>query len=315
MKVAVIGAGNWGKNLVRTYSQLGALEAVVDTDPQILANIVADYREVKAYHDFNDALSDQVDGLVVATPAPTHYNLAQRALRAGKDVFVEKPLAMTADEAEELVILAAKYNRILMVGHLLLYQPAICFIKELVDAGEIGELRFMHQERMKLGRVRSVENVLWSFGVHDVAVLAYLIGARPQLVTAKGHCALQPGIEDDVHLDLLYPGNVSAHLHVSWLWPERRRRLTVVGSKGMLVYDETLQRVHLHHKSIDHQLQNMDGGSEVVFEGAGEPLKLECQHFLECVARRERPISDGESAVEVVRVLEEAQAQLKGDRP
>jgi len=315
VKVAVIGAGNWGKNLVRTYSQLGALEAVVDTDPQILANIVADYREVKAYHDFNDALSDQVDGLVVATPAPTHYNLAQRALRAGKDVFVEKPLAMTADEAEELVILAAKYNRILMVGHLLLYQPAICFIKELVDAGEIGELRFMHQERMKLGRVRSVENVLWSFGVHDVAVLAYLIGARPQLVTAKGHCALQPGIEDDVHLDLLYPGNVSAHLHVSWLWPERRRRLTVVGSKGMLVYDETLQRVHLHHKSIDHQLQNMDGGSEVVFEGAGEPLKLECQHFLECVARRERPISDGESAVEVVRVLEEAQAQLKGDRP
>jgi predicted dehydrogenase len=198
-----------------------------------------------------------------------------------------------------------------MVGHLLLYQPAIRWIKDFLDSKALGEIWSFHQERLNLGRVRSVENALWSLGVHDIATLLYLIGQAPEEVRVVGQAVLQPNVEDDVYLHLRFPGGIRAHLHASWLWPEKRRRLTIIGEAGMLVYDEVNQAVTFHRKGITPQLTNRDEGEEVVFRNYGEPLKHEITHFLECVAEGKKPLTDGESAIPVVKVLEEASRQLE----
>lgn len=311
MKVGVIGAGNWGRNLVKTFYRLGELAAVAEINPDIRHKLSAEYPGVSFHDGYRDLLEKDIPAVAIVTPAHTHYRIAREALLAGKDVFVEKPLALSKAEAEELVEVAKKQNRILMAGHLLLYQPAIRWIKNYIDSGAIGKVAFLTQERLKLGRVRAVENVLWSFGVHDIAVLLYLVGEKPQEVRAAGQRFLQENIEDDVHLHLRFAGGVQAHLHVSWLWPETRRRLTIVGSEAMLTYDELEQEVVLHKKRVAPDLQHHDGGSEVVFRGSEEPLLLECRHFLECLERRISPLSDGRSAVEVIEVLEAADGQLK----
>jgi len=312
VKVAVLGAGKWGINLVRTFHELGALAAVVEVDAGRRAWLQAQYPDVQVFAGPEPVWRSTIPAVVVATPVPTHYELARQALLAGKDVFVEKPLTLSVAEAPELVELARRQGRILMVGHLLLYQPAIRWLKERLAEGLVGRICSLHQERLNLGRVRSAENVLWSLGVHDVAVLLYLVGRPPELVSATGQRVLQPGIEDDIYVHLRFPGDVQAHLHVSWLWPEKRRRLTIVGSEAMVVYDELAQRVTLHRKRISSTLEHRDEGFEVVYQGDGEPLRLECEHFLEAVRSRQRPVSDGESGVEVLRVLEQAERQLRG---
>ncbi|GEA16560.1 hypothetical protein E308F_28060 [Moorella sp. E308F] len=313
MNVGVIGAGNWGKNLVRTFHRLGELAGVAEVNPELQKAIRTDYPGVTVYKEAGEIIASDVPAVAVATPAHTHYRVAREALLAGKDVFVEKPLALSRAEAEELVDLAAAKNRILMAGHLLLYQPAIQWLKNYIASGAVGDVAYLSQERLKLGRVRAVENVLWSFGVHDIAVLLYLVGEKPQEVKAAGQCFLQEGIEDDVHVHLKFSGGVQAHLHVSWLWPEQRRRLTIAGSKAMLTYDELAQEVVLHKKRITPELHNRDEGSEVVFRGSEEPLLLECRHFLECIKERKEPLSNGRSALEVIEVLERAGKQLKED--
>lgn len=311
MRVGVIGAGNWGKNLVRTFYRLGELAAVAEPNPDARQRLSAEYPGVLLYGDHRDLLAKDVPAVAIATPAHTHYRIAREALLAGKDVFVEKPLALSKAEAAELVEIAEKQNRILMAGHLLLYQPAIRRIKEYIESGALGRIAFFTQERLKFGRVRAVENVLWSFGVHDIAVLLYLVGKKPQEVKATGRRFLQESIEDDVYVHLRFAGGVQAHLHVSWLWPETRRRLTIAGSEAMLTYDELEQKVILHRKRVTPDLQHHDEGSEVVFRGNEEPLFLECRHFLECIEKRINPLSDGRSAVEVIEVLEAAGGQLK----
>lgn len=310
-KVAVIGAGNWGKNLVKNFHALGALGAVVETDDRLRERLAEEYPGVPIYRDYVDIWNSVIPSVVIATPAATHYEIAKAALLAGKDVFVEKPMTLLASEAEDLARLADRERRVLMVGHLLLYQPAIRFIKDYLCCGKLGAVRSLHQERLNLGRARSVENALWSLGVHDVAVVLHLVGESPTALSATGQCVVQQGIEDDVYLHLRFPAGVQAHLHTSWLWPEKRRRLVVVGTDGMLVYDELAQNVTLHRKGIGPDLKNRDDGSEVVFEGADEPLLIECKHFLDCVASRKKPLSDGWSAVEVVRVMEQASRQLQ----
>ncbi|MGQ9498634.1 MAG: Gfo/Idh/MocA family protein [Desulfotomaculales bacterium] len=311
MRVGVIGAGNWGKNLVRTFYRLGELAAVAELNPDIRQRLSAEYHGISLYGDYRDLLAEDVPAVAIATPAHTHYGIAREALLAGKDVFAEKPLALSKAEAAELVEIAEKQNRILMAGHLLLYQPAIRWIKEYIGSGALGRIAFFTQERLKFGRVRAVENVLWSFGVHDIAVLLYLVGKEPQEVQATGRRFLQESIEDDVYVHLRFAGGVQAHLHVSWLWPETRRRLTVAGSEAMLTYDELEQKVILHRKRVTPDLQHHDEGAEVVFQGSDDPLLLECRHFLECVERRTTPLSDGKSALEVIEVLEAAGRQLK----
>ena len=311
IKVAVIGAGNWGKNLVKNFYELGVLSAVVDENEGRLNKVGKDYKGVHLLTCLNDLWKMDITAVAIATPAPTHYEITKIALSKGKDVFVEKPFTLNTGQAEELVTLSKTSGRIIMVGHLLLYQPAIRWIKDCILKNTLGKLYFLHQERLNLGRARRGENALWSLGVHDVAVFLDLVGREPDRIEVVGQPVLQDGIEDDVYLHLAFSEGVAAHLHASWLWPEKHRRLTAVFERGMLVYDEIAQTVTLHKKYINSKLENIDEGQQVVYKGNSEPLKLELKHFIECCQSRQRPYSDGESAVQVVGVLEKSIIKLE----
>lgn len=311
MKIGVIGAGMWGKNLVRNFSDMGVLAGVadaVDANREAASEIQPG---LAVYDNHSDLLAEGFDAVAIATPAHTHYAIAKEAMEAGCDVFIEKPMTLDPAESEALIALGKKLDTIVMVGHLLLYQPAIGFVKKALDEGILGKVFTLHQRRSKQGRARAVENVLWSFGVHDVAVLLYLAGQAPTKVEVAGHCALQPDIEDDTYLHLTFPDGSMAHLHNSWLWPLVERGLIVVGEKGMMVYDEINQVVKLVKKTIDANLQNVDDGEVIVFEGSGQPLRLELDHFVDCCKTRNQPISCGKNGYEVVSVLAEAEKNLK----
>lgn len=312
VRVGVIGAGNWGQNVVRTFHALGALAAVGEERADLHPMLERQYPGVPIYADYRKVLEAPLPAVVVATPVASHYAVTKAALLAGKDVLVEKPMTMTTGEAEELSALAQERGRILMVGHLLLFQPGVQWLKAYLDSGGLGRVSTLYQERLNLGRARSVENALWSLGVHDIAVLLYLMGGPPDRIQATGQRILQPTIEDDVYLHLHFPSGPKGHLHTSWLWPERSRRLVCLGTEGMLLFDEVGQTVTLHRKGITSDLQIRDEGSEILFQGGGEPLMLEAQHFLEGVQSRTRsPIVDGTHGVEVVRVLEAGTAALR----
>jgi predicted dehydrogenase len=309
IKIISVGAGSWGKNVVRTLSQIGVLTCVVEAADGLVAQLHVDYPDLTVCGSYTDLLAKgDFDAVAIATPACTHYKISKDFLLAGKDVFVEKPMAMSAVECEELIALAESQGRILMVGHLLLYKPAIEFIQNFLAKEELGKVFTLHQERAKLGKARSVENALWSLGVHDVAALLYIVGESPVKVSAVGHAGLQSGIEDDIYLHMTFANGCQAHLHNSWLWPTDRRGLTIVGEKGMLIYDERFEKVTLVKKSIDANLCNVDGGEEVVFQASQEcqPLRIELQHFIDCIGSRHRPRSCGRNGLEVIRVLEAA---------
>ncbi|WP_203363278.1 Gfo/Idh/MocA family oxidoreductase [Bacillus sp. REN10] len=306
-KVAVVGAGNWGKNLVRTFFELDFLGAVVEASASLREEVTKQYPAIPVYESIDWIKENpEIDGVVIATPAFTHYEVAKECLLSGKDVFIEKPMTLSSRDGESLIEVARENQCILMAGHLLLYQPAIQEIKKVIEAGGIGTVVSLHQQRLKLGRVRSVENVLWSFGVHDLAVFLYLIGEEPVDVQSVGQSVIQQSIEDDVYLHLTFPKGIKAHLHTSWLYPEVVRKLTVIGTEGMLVYDEVAQTVTLHRKGINSDLSNRDTGSQIIFQGESKPLTIECQHFLDCMEKRVNPISDGENGVAVVKILERA---------
>ena len=235
------------------------------------------------------------------------------ALEAGKDVFVEKPMTLRTDEARSLAEYADRVSRILMVGHLLLYQPAIGWMKEYLASGKAGNVLHVATQRVKLGKVRREENVWWSFAPHDISVILELLG-KPQLqkVSANGHSMLQSAIEDNVHVDLVFTGGQTAHVHCSWYWPLLARNTVVIGDKQMLVYDEVLQKITVYDKGVDESLNNRDSGSKVVEVADSQPLRIECQHFLDCVKTRQRPLSDGWNGVAVVEILEKATELLNG---
>lgn len=318
-KVVVAGAGAWGKNHVRTFHELGALAGVVELSPALREKVKADFPGVPIWDDLASALPS-ADGVVLATPAPTHGPLAKQALAAGKGVLVEKPMTLEVAEAEGLVAAAKAAGKPLMVGHLLMYQPAITELKRVLDAGILGKVHRIHQERLNHGRVRSTENVMWSFSCHDLAVLLYLMGEAPERIQASGAAFLQADLHDDVHLELGFASGRSAHVHAAWYWPGKQRGLRVFGETGMIVYDEgdqslTLHRKHLKGGAGPESLAPVDGGTERIFEGSGEPLKLEDQHFLDVLAGRCAPLSDGPSGVEVIRILETAHAHLMSNQP
>jgi predicted dehydrogenase len=313
IQVTVVGAGHWGKNLIQNFYDLGALAAVVEVDPTSRQRVEETYRGVKTYVDFADALEQERGAIVLATPAPSHYALARRALEAGCDVFIEKPMTLSTEEAIALAQLADSYNQVLMVGHLLLYQPAITWMRDYLATGKAGAVRHVSTQRLKLGRVRAEENVWWSFAPHDVSVVLELLG-RPKLeaVNAQGQAMIQPLVEDYVHVDLRFAGGLSAHIHCSWYWPLVERRTTVLTETQMLVYDEVAQTVTIHHKNIVSETrQHQDAGIEVVEIASDQPLRLECQHFLDCLKTRQRPCSDGWNGVAVVDILEQADHQLR----
>ena len=317
-KIAVVGAGPWGKNHVRQFHALGRLGGVVETSDALREKIAAEYPGVPVYASMDAMLAASggahCAAVVIATPAATHAAIARQALLADRDVLVEKPMTLAKVEAEALASLADARERVLMVGHLLLFQPAIRWIAQFLKEGGLGKVRTLSQTRINFGRARSQENALWSLGVHDVAVVLELFGEAPTAVTATGAATLTPGVDDDVRLTMRFPSGATAFVHSSWLSPTRRRELVIVGEKGMLVFDELARTVTLHKKTFDEKLGQTDGGEEVVFRQEEEPLKLEAEHFLARLEDRVRPIADGRQGVAVVAVMEEASRQLGGKR-
>ncbi|BAU57669.1 oxidoreductase [Halorhodospira halochloris] len=311
--VAVIGVGGWGRNLARNLNQLGALCAIADSDQLNLAPLAAELSKVDTHADYQEALKDtSIDAVVIATPVPTHYDIARAAIEAGKDVFVEKPITLEASEAWKLVALAEQHQSLLMVGHLLLFQPAIPWLRDYLAEGNIGTVHSIHQKRLGLGRARSHENALWCLGSHDIAVQRLLFPERTiEQITAHGQAILQAGIEDDCHLNISYSGGLESHLHCSWLWPNRDRALMIIGSDGIIEYDEIEQVITLHRKGIDDALVNIDNGSETIQRGHDQPLRLEMEHFIACIQRREECLCDGRFGAEVVDIMAKAGEQLK----
>jgi UDP-2-acetamido-3-amino-2,3-dideoxy-glucuronate N-acetyltransferase len=243
-RVVVVGSGYWGKNLVRNFHALGALAGICDTDPRVLHSLQKMYDGVPTVHRFDDLLDGSgpaADAIAIATPAESHYELTKKALLAGKHVFVEKPLALTVDEGEELVELAEDKQLTLMVGHILQYHPAVIRLKELVDKGELGKIQYLYSNRLNIGKIRAEENILWSFAPHDISVILMLLGEMPQTVYAAGGTYLQKQIPDTTLTTLDFPSGVRAHIFVSWLHPFKEQKLVVVGDKKMAVFDDVTE--------------------------------------------------------------------------
>jgi predicted dehydrogenase len=298
---------------VRNFAQLGALAAVCESHPagQEAARQLAPLVEITP--SFEDVLGSDVQGVVLATPAETHYPLVKQALLADKDVFVEKPLALTYSQGRELVELAGQRRRILMVGHVLEYHPAIRTLRRMVDEGELGRIHYLYSNRLSLGKVRREENILWSFAPHDVAILLRLMGGTPVQVTACGGSYVQPHIADVTVTNLLFADGVRAHIHVSWLHPFKEQRLVVIGSQKMATYDDVGKKLLLYDQRVE-----LREGMPIPVQGAGEPiafpeeepLRNECQAFLDAVANGIPPLTDGASGLRVLEVLEAAQRSL-----
>ena len=311
--IAVVGCGYWGKNLVRNLAGLGVLAMVCDPEPAHRQRAVQIAGQVETVADVAEVLEGPVAGVVLATPAETHYDLARRALQAGKDVFVEKPLALTHAEGIRLVKLAAERERILMVGHVLEYHPAVTRLIELVRSGELGEVRYLYSNRLSLGKVRREENILWSFAPHDIAVILRLTRRMPTQVAATGSAFLQPGVADVTVTNLLFEGGMRAHVFVSWLHPFKEQRLVVVGSRKMASFDDVARTLVVYDQRVEitkgEPIPIRGPGEDVPF-AADEPLLIECRAFVEAIASRRPPLSDGHSGVRVLEVLQGAQHSL-----
>jgi len=316
VRVAVVGCGAWGKNHVRTHASLGSLAAVVDPDPSVAA-AQAEAHGVPARR-FADVLADGgIDAVVIAAPAADHARLADAALLADKHVFVEKPLALTVDDAERTVALAASRDRVLMVGHLLQYHVAFLALRDLVAEGRLGQLRYLYSNRLNLGQFRQEENSLWSFAPHDLSMLLALVGAEPDEVWATGASYLSTDVADVTTTHLGFPGGVRAHVFVSWLHPFKEQRLVVVGSDAMAVFDD-LQPWESKLVVYEHGVDWSAGRPRPArAEGLAielaptEPLRMECEHFLSCVETGAIPRTDGNEGLRVLRVLARAEASLR----
>jgi predicted dehydrogenase len=315
-QIAVIGAGYWGVNHVRNFHELGALSMVCDTSGSSLERIAETFPGVAVENDFRSALaSTNVRGVVIATPAETHYQIARAAIEAGKDVLVEKPLTLDMTEGEHLVSLARERGSILMVGHLLEYHPAVLRLRELIESGDLGELRYIYSNRLNLGKVRREENILWSFAPHDIAIILRLVGAWPSRVAVTGGAYLRPNIADVTVTNIEFPTGVRAHIFVSWLHPYKEQRLVVVGSKRMVVFDDVRKdgKLMLYDQGVEFVngepvTRKNEGIAEVI--DVAEPLRLQCLQFLESIETRRRPLTDGESGLRVLRVLDAAERSL-----
>jgi predicted dehydrogenase len=316
MKLAAVGAGYWGINLVRIFHRLGVLTKICDFNPARLAQLSADYPDVAVEGSWRAVMADRsLDAVVIATPAETHYELAKQALLAGKDVMVEKPMTLRCEETEDLIETAESRRRILMVGHLLEYHPAVTRLQSLVERGELGKIEYVYSNRLNLGKVRREENALWSFAPHDISVILLLLKQLPIQVTATGGTYLQPNIADVTVSTMLFDRGVRAHVFVSWLHPYKEQKLVIVGERRMAVFDdvrktEKLQLFDKHIEMVNGQFVAERPKPEAVPFDADEPLMLECRHFVECVDTRRNPRTDGHDAWRVLRVMEASQRSL-----
>lgn len=319
--VAVIGMGYWGKNLVRNFYQLDALKMVCDADADREKIITENYPGVAFTTSIDDVFSNpDIPAVAIATPAATHFALAKEAILSGKDVYVEKPLALSEKEGKELVDLAEKHHRLIMVGHILQYHPAVRKLKEMVRAGELGQLRYIYSNRLSMGKIRTEENILWSFAPHDISVILGLTGAEPERISCRGGAYLSENVADATLSVFNFPGGVRAHIFVSWLHPFKEQRLVVVGSEKMAVFEDTADDklvVYPHRVEWKNNVPAAIKAEKTVVEIATEePLKNECAHFISCVEKRETPLTDGVEGLNVLRVLNTCQESLeKGGEP
>jgi predicted dehydrogenase len=325
INLAVIGAGYWGPNLVRNFASIpdSCVQVVCDQDRQSLEQLRPLYPQLSFSLNWREVLrSPEIQAAVIATPTVSHYEIALEALKRDKDVFIEKPMASTVTEAEELSAEADRRERVLMVGHLMIYHPAIVKLKALIRQGELGELLYLYFRRVNLGKIRKNENALLSFAPHDISAALYLLETNPTEVSARGEAYIQPGIEDVVFVNLGFPNKIVVHIHVSWLDPHKRRELTVVGNRKMAVFNDTsaTEPIRVYDKGVLEPGTYVSYGDSLGIRTGDiwvpkvemqEPVRLECLHFLDCVKNRKRPLTDGHHGIQVVRVLEKAQVSLK----
>jgi predicted dehydrogenase len=322
LSIGVVGLGYWGPNLARNFASIPGCELafLCDADAAARERGARTFPTARTTADIDELLADpDLDAVAIATPVPTHADLAVRVLAAGKHCFVEKPLAQSAADAERAVAAAAAAGRLLMVGHLLEYHPGVRKLKELTDSGELGDqIFYIYGNRLNLGKLRADENALWSLGAHDVSVVLYLAGEEPSEVTARGESYVRPGVEDVVFCFMRFPSGLAAHLHLSWLDPHKERRFTVVGSRRMATFDdmELERKLTVYDKGFDEDARTY--GEYITRSGDVfsprvpnvEPLRVECEHFIDAIRSGEPPRSDGASGLRVVRVLEALQRSL-----
>ncbi|MBV9605055.1 MAG: Gfo/Idh/MocA family oxidoreductase [Solirubrobacterales bacterium] len=324
LRIAVVGLGYWGPNLARNFAALPgcSLAWCCDPSPDVRERVAPRFPQARFTGDLDEVLADpELDAVALATPVSSHAELAVRVLESGKHCFVEKPLAQSVADAERAVAAAQASGRVLMVGHLLEYHPGVQRLKQLVDSGELGErIYYIYGNRLNLGKLRADENALWSLGAHDVSVVLHLADEEPSEAIAHGESYVQDSVEDVVFCFLRFPSGLSAHLHLSWLDPHKERRFTVVGSRRMATFDDMAHegKLQIFDKGFD---QDARGYGEYITRSGDvfspqipnvEPLRVECEHFVECVRSGARPRSDGLSGLRVVRVLEALQRSLDG---
>lgn len=315
--IAVIGTGYWGKNLVRNYHDIGALKLVCDKNKETLAGLKEKHPDIEISLAAHDVMGHKdIDGVVIATPAETHFLIAQEALLAGKHVYVEKPLVLTEQEAEQLISLADERSLVLMVGHLLQYHPVFMHLKELVRTGELGRINYIYSNRLNLGKIRREENILWSFAPHDISMILALTGEEPETVLATGGNYLHRRIADVTTTHLEFPSGIRAHIFVSWLHPFKEQKLVVVGDRKMAVFDDTRPwneklLLYAHRIRWENNIPVPDKAEpEYCDILEAEPLRMECEHFLECVENGNRPLTDGNEGLRVLKVLNASQQSL-----
>lgn len=318
IKLAVIGCGRWGINHVRTAAELlgDGLRAVCDINSAVPDKLKKLNINVSFVRDYRDILEDtNINSVVITTPVPSHYSFAREALLAGKNVLVEKPMALISEHASDLTRIAKEKKLVLMVGHILLFHPAINEIKKQLQQGKLGKLQYIYSNRLNLGTIRTEENILWSFAPHDISILQFLIEKPPVYVTAKGADLIQNGIEDTTLTYLIYPDNVHAHIFVSWLHPFKEHRLVIIGDAGMIVFEDTANtdKLKFFKKGFIQRngtLEKFDTHFEILDYPTKQPLIEEHKHFYNCILNGESPLTDGNHAKEVLDILEIAQSKL-----
>lgn len=327
--IAVIGAGAWGKNHIRVFSEIPEvnLKYICDKDSNKISALRKTYPKSIMLEDITPILMDEdVKGVVISSSAVSHFPLSKEFLNAGKDVLVEKPIALSEEDAREMMKIAEKKDQILMVGHLLIYHPVVERLKEMVVSGELGKIYYIYTQRVNLGVIRQDENALWSFAPHDLSVILYLLGEKPLTVSAQGESYLQKGIEDVVFLSLRFSDGKMANIHMSWLDPHKIRKITIVGSKKMVVFDdmETSEKLKIYDKGVKTVSYNTYGEylslrfGDITIPSIKmiEPLKAEAEHFIHCIKTRKVPKTDAKDGLEIVRILVAAQESLdRGGEP
>ena len=314
-KICVVGAGEWGKNHLRTLNMLGALHGIVDLNEDVLGECLKQYPDVKVYSSIEDSLLDNFQGYTIATPAETHFKIAKKLILNSKHVLIEKPMTLTIKDAEEIVHLSKKMSVNVLVGHVMLFHPAIKKIKEMILEGSIGELQYLYSNRVNLGKVRTYENVFWSLAPHDIAIFQYFTGSYPKKIQSNGIAFLQKGVHDSTITQIEYKNDIKAHIFVSWLHPFKEHRLVVIGSEAMISFEDSIEGkpLKLYSKKFDLATgvpEKVDGPVELIPYSKKMPLVAEYEYFIEHINGEKITYSNANHGLEVVKILVESSRQL-----